>query len=87
MTRKSDTDTEGDERKLMLAFLRYGDTFVKVGDAWLFAERNLYRLDRDAHVASLAFPAVPTDAGAQPPIVLSSSANSSVKCRSAAASS
>jgi hypothetical protein len=34
--------TEGDERKLMLAFLRYGDTFVKIGDAWLFAERNLY---------------------------------------------
>jgi hypothetical protein len=34
--------TEGDERKLMLAFLRYGDTFVKIEDAWLFAERNLY---------------------------------------------
>jgi hypothetical protein len=34
--------TEGDERKLMLAFLRYGDTFVKIDDAWLFAERNLY---------------------------------------------
>jgi hypothetical protein len=26
----------------MLAFLRYGDTFVKTGGAWLFAERNLY---------------------------------------------
>ena len=34
--------TEGDERKLMLAFLRYGDTFVKIDGAWLFAERNLY---------------------------------------------
>jgi hypothetical protein len=34
--------TEDDERKLMLAFLRYGDTFVKIEDAWLFAERNLY---------------------------------------------
>jgi ketosteroid isomerase-like protein len=34
--------TEGGERKLMVAWLRYGDTFVKVDDAWLFAERNLY---------------------------------------------
>jgi hypothetical protein len=34
--------TEGDERKLMLAFLRYGDSFVKIDGAWLFAERNLY---------------------------------------------
>jgi SnoaL-like domain len=34
--------TEGDERKLMVAWLRYGDTFVKVDGAWLFAERNLY---------------------------------------------
>ncbi len=34
--------TEGGERKLMVAWLRYGDTFVKLGDAWLFAERNLY---------------------------------------------
>jgi hypothetical protein len=34
--------SEGDERKLMLAFLRYGDTFVRTNDAWLFAERNLY---------------------------------------------
>jgi hypothetical protein len=33
--------TEGDERKLMLAYLRYGDTFVKIDDAWLFAQRNL----------------------------------------------
>jgi SnoaL-like domain len=30
------------ERKLMLAHLRYGDTFVKRDGAWLFAERNLY---------------------------------------------
>jgi ketosteroid isomerase-like protein len=34
--------TENGERKLMVAWLRYGDTFVKVDDAWLFAERNLY---------------------------------------------
>ncbi len=26
----------------MVDHLRYGDTFVKVGGAWLFAERNLY---------------------------------------------
>jgi ketosteroid isomerase-like protein len=34
--------TEGDERKVMLAFLRYDDTFAKIDGAWLFAERNLY---------------------------------------------
>lgn len=34
--------TEGDERKVMLAFLRYGDTFTKIDGAWLFAERDLY---------------------------------------------
>jgi hypothetical protein len=34
--------TEDGERKLMLAHLRYGDTFVKLDGAWLFAERNLY---------------------------------------------
>ena len=34
--------TDGGERKLMVAWLRYGDTFVKVEGAWLFAERNLY---------------------------------------------
>jgi hypothetical protein len=34
--------TEADERKLMVAFLRYGDTFVKIDGAWMFAERNLY---------------------------------------------
>jgi ketosteroid isomerase-like protein len=34
--------TEEGERRLMVAWLRYGDTFVKVGDAWLFGERNLY---------------------------------------------
>ena len=26
----------------MLAHLRYRDTFIKLADAWLFAERNLY---------------------------------------------
>jgi hypothetical protein len=34
--------TEDGERKLMVAFLRYDDTFVKLDDAWLFAERNIY---------------------------------------------
>ena len=34
--------TDGGERKVMVAWLRYGDTFVRVGDAWQFAERNLY---------------------------------------------
>ena len=32
----------GDERTLMLAYLRYKDTFTKAHGAWLFAERNLY---------------------------------------------
>jgi hypothetical protein len=26
----------------MIAWLRYGDTFVKLDRAWLFAERHLY---------------------------------------------
>jgi len=30
------------ERKIMLAYLRYLDTFVRQGDTWLFADRNLY---------------------------------------------
>jgi ketosteroid isomerase-like protein len=30
------------ERKIMVAYLRYLDTFVKQGGTWLFAERNLY---------------------------------------------
>jgi SnoaL-like domain len=34
--------TEGDERKLMVASLRYHDAFVKCDGAWLFAERKLY---------------------------------------------
>jgi ketosteroid isomerase-like protein len=34
--------TEDGERKLMVAWLRYGDTFVKIDGAWLFAQRNLY---------------------------------------------
>jgi hypothetical protein len=32
----------GGKRRLMLASLRYLDTFVKVDGAWLFAERLLY---------------------------------------------
>jgi ketosteroid isomerase-like protein len=34
--------TDNGERKLMVAWLRYVDTFVRVDGAWLFAERNLY---------------------------------------------
>jgi SnoaL-like domain len=34
--------TENGRRKLMVAWLRYGDIFVKLDGAWLFAERNLY---------------------------------------------
>src|SRR5580693_4003042 len=33
---------DGGKRRLMLASLRYLDTFVKVEGAWLFAERLLY---------------------------------------------
>jgi ketosteroid isomerase-like protein len=33
---------DGDHRRLMIATLRYIDTFAKVGGAWLFAERKLY---------------------------------------------
>jgi ketosteroid isomerase-like protein len=33
---------KGEARRLMLASLRYLDTFVKVDGAWLFAERLLY---------------------------------------------
>lgn len=32
----------GAERRLMIASLRYLDTFVKIDGAWLFAERLLY---------------------------------------------
>jgi hypothetical protein len=32
----------GGERTLMLAYLRYHDSFVKKAGAWLFAERKLY---------------------------------------------
>ena len=33
---------DGTKRRLMLASLRYLDTFVKMHGAWLFAERMLY---------------------------------------------
>lgn len=33
---------EGEKRRMMLASLRYYDTFVKIEGAWLFAERLLY---------------------------------------------
>jgi hypothetical protein len=34
--------TVGAKRRLMIAALRYYDTFVKMDGAWLFAERKLY---------------------------------------------
>jgi ketosteroid isomerase-like protein len=33
---------DDDHRRLMIATLRYHDTFAKVDGAWLFAERQLY---------------------------------------------
>ena len=33
---------DGDKRQLMIAALRYYDTFVKMDGSWLFAERLLY---------------------------------------------
>jgi hypothetical protein len=33
---------DGENRRLMIAALRYMDTFVKMDGAWLFAERKLY---------------------------------------------
>ena len=33
---------DGDHRRLMIATLRYLDTFAKVDGAWLLAERRLY---------------------------------------------
>ena len=33
---------DGQKRRLMVAALRYSDTFVKKDGAWLFAERRLY---------------------------------------------
>ena len=32
----------GDNQSLMIAALRYADTFVKTDGTWLFAERRLY---------------------------------------------
>jgi hypothetical protein len=33
---------DGEKRQLMIAALRYYDTFVKMDGSWLFAERRLY---------------------------------------------
>jgi ketosteroid isomerase-like protein len=33
---------DGEKRSLMIAALRYADTFAKTGATWLFAERRLY---------------------------------------------
>jgi ketosteroid isomerase-like protein len=34
--------TDGGQRRLMVAWLRYDDAFVKIEGTWLFAERKLY---------------------------------------------
>ena len=33
---------DGEQRRMMVAYLRYLDTFVKIDGTWLFAERLLY---------------------------------------------
>jgi hypothetical protein len=33
---------DGEQRRMMVAFLRYLDTFAKIDGAWLFSERLLY---------------------------------------------
>jgi SnoaL-like domain len=33
---------DGDKRRMMIAYLRYLDAFVKIDGAWLFSERLLY---------------------------------------------
>jgi hypothetical protein len=33
---------DGEKRRLMVAYLRYLDTFAKIDGAWLFAERLLH---------------------------------------------
>ena len=33
---------DGDQRRLMIAAMRYLDTFAKIDGVWLFAERRLY---------------------------------------------
>jgi ketosteroid isomerase-like protein len=33
---------DGEKRRMMIAYLRYLDTFVKINGMWLFAERLLY---------------------------------------------
>jgi SnoaL-like domain len=43
---------DGEKRGLMVASLRYQDTFVKLDDAWLFAERLLYVDWLDEHALS-----------------------------------
>jgi hypothetical protein len=45
-------EVSGGERRLMVASLRYNDTFVKMDGAWLFAERLLYVDWVDEHALS-----------------------------------
>jgi SnoaL-like domain len=43
---------EGDERTVMIASIRYEDTFAKVDGTWLFSERRLYVDWTDTHPIS-----------------------------------
>ena len=33
---------DGEKRRMMVAYLRYMDSFAKIDGAWFFAERLLY---------------------------------------------
>jgi hypothetical protein len=47
--------TDGGERKLMVAWLRYDDTFVRINEGWRFTPaKALRRLDRDPALRSVA---------------------------------
>ena len=47
-----DLTVDGGERRLMVAAIRYLDTFTKRDGAWLFAERLLYFEWQDEHAVS-----------------------------------
>jgi hypothetical protein len=43
---------EGDERTIMIASIRYEDTFAKLDGTWMFSERRLYVDWTDTHPIS-----------------------------------
>ena len=51
--------TEDGNRKIMIASLRYLDTFIKIDQSWYFAERNLI-LDWSETRSALAPPVAPS---------------------------